>query len=476
MNPDVVLVNPNRMQPPIAPLALDYLAEALENAGLAVGLLDLCFSEDPDREIENYFRGNEPRLIGVTVRNTDDVYFVSQDFCLDKYAAVIDATRRCSDAPIVLGGAGYSVFPEAILDYLGLDLGIWGEGEDALPLLAKRIRSGEDLSGVPALVHRGRDGVLRRNPARRSRLDKIPALRRTAVDNARYFQEGGQIGIEAKRGCGQLCHYCADIVGKGPLVTRPARVVVEEMRGLLDRGIDHFHFCDSEFNLPASHACEVCRELICLGLGGKLRWYAYCSPVPFSKELAEAFLKAGCAGINFGADSGSDAMLRRLGRNFTAADVEATARICREEGLNFMYDLLLGGPGETRDSLKETIDLMKRISPARVGVSLGVRLFPGTRLMAEVQAEGLLMSNPNVRGRVTGNPSLLAPIFYLADDLAPDGESYLAGLIGEDQRFFFASSQAGHESYNYNDNSVLVQAIKNGERGAYWDILRRLKG
>ncbi len=470
----VLLVNPNRMKPATAPLALDCLGEALQKEGFRVDVLDLCFSEEPVRDVDGYFISKQPELVAVTIRNTDDVYFASQDFCLEKYREIIDHIQERSDAPIVLGGSGFSIMPEAILDYYGLDLGVWGEGEYALPLLAKTLAAGGDLSAVPGLVYRAGDGF-RRNAATYVDLSKQPPPRRDVVDNVRYFSEGGMVGIESKRGCPQPCIYCADPLGKGSTVRlRSPASVAEEMKLLLDKGIDHFHFCGSEFNLPATHAAEVCAEIIKRGLGGRVRWYAYASPVPFSAYLARLFVNAGCAGVDFGADSGSERMLRSLGRHFSVEDLTRTARLCHDYGLVFMYDLLLGGPGETRDSVKETIDLMKRLSPHRVGVSLGVRLFSGTKLAAQVMADGPPVGNPNLKGRVVGNESLLAPIFYLSADLGLDAESYVESLIGGDERFLFVSSEAGAANYNYNDNSILVQAIKDGYRGAYWDILRRL--
>ncbi|MBI4331446.1 MAG: radical SAM protein [Chloroflexi bacterium] len=472
----VLLVNPNRMRPPIAPLALDYLGEALRRSGFDVDVLDLCLTEDPAAVIDRYFASGDPLLVAVTIRNTDDVYYVSQDFCLEKYREIISHVCRVSDAPVVLGGCGYSIFPEAILDYFDLNLGVWGEGEIALPALARQIATHGDLSEVPGLVYSAkRSGGFCRNPPVPVDLSRSGPLPRDTVDNERYFREGGQLGVETKRGCPNRCAYCADPLGKAGLSLRPPAAVAAEIAGLADRGIDHLHFCDSEFNLPAAHAAGVCSEIINLGQGDRVRWYAYCSPAPFTDELAALCATAGCAGLNFGADSGSDAMLRQLGRDFTREDLARTAETCRRHGIVFMYDLLLGGPGETRDSLKETVDLMKRLSPDRVGVSLGVRLFPGTRLGDRALAEGPLAANPGVRGKVSANSKLLAPVFYLSPELGWDAEAYLAGLIGADERFFFASREAGEANYNYNDNSVLVQAIKDGYRGAYWDILRRLK-
>jgi radical SAM superfamily enzyme YgiQ (UPF0313 family) len=220
------------------------------------------------------------------------------------------------------------------------------------------------------------------------------------------------------------------------------------------------------------HARSICREIIDRDLGTRLRWYAYCSPIPFDEELARLFLQSGCAGINFGADSASDRILQTLGRDYTGEDVARTADICRRSGLVFMYDLLLGGPGETRDSLKETIEAMKRMSPQRVGASLGVRVYPGTKLAKTILQQGLVETNPNLHGEK--NESFLAPVFYLSSELGEDASRYLEGLIGGDERFLFMARDISNSNYNYNDNSVLVEAIRDGYRGAFWDILRRL--
>jgi radical SAM superfamily enzyme YgiQ (UPF0313 family) len=167
-------------------------------------------------------------------------------------------------------------------------------------------------------------------------------------------------------------------------------------------------------------------------------------------------------------------MLRRLGREFSVADLSRTAEVCHQEGIVFMYDLLLGGPGETRESMRETIEIMKRLSPDRVGTALGVRICSQTKMAALVQKQGPLNENPNLHGTIAGNDNFFKPIFYLSASLGPDAPEYLSRLIGRDERFFFVSPSEAERNYNYNDNTVLVNAIKAGYRGAFWDILRRL--
>ena len=471
----ILLVNPNQMKPPVAPLALDYLASALSESGFEVDLLDLCFcqnSEDFTPEIDRYFALNSVFAIAITLRNTDDTCFATQDFFVPRIKEIIDSIRAHSSAPLIMGGSGFSTMPEAILQYCSLDMGIWGEGEYSLPLLLTKMAGREGYHGVPGLVYRVAKGY-RRNPPEYLDLKNMASPQRNAVDNRRYFLEGGMGNIEAKRGCPKRCIYCADPLAKGRTVRqRSPKSVVDEIDVLLRMGIDHFHFCDSEFNFPASHAEEVCLEIVNRGLGSKIRWYAYCSPAPFNEELATLFPKAGCAGINFGVDSANDRMLRTLDRDFTVEDIVHTAQLCQRHGIIFMYDLLLGGPGETKDTLLETITMMKRLSPSRVGASLGVRILPETRLAEMVHKQGPVDLNPNIRG--AGDDKFFAPVFFLSSSIGEDAPEYLASLVGDDERFFFMSGEAADRNYNYNDNIVLTSAIRDGYRGAFWDILRRL--
>ena len=468
----VLLVNPNRMKPPVAPIALDYLASALADRGLDVDLLDLCFGDDYAADIERYFHRKYADVVAFSIRNTDDTSLATRDFFIPLFKQMLDCLRAHSDPTIVLGGSGFSIMPEAILDYCGLDLGIWGEGEYALPLLVERIPAGEDYSDVPGLVYRSKDGS-HLTPPLYTDLEAAPTPRRTFVDNRRYFAEGGMGGIESKRGCPKRCTYCADPLGKsGRTRLRTPASVADEVEALLDMGIDHLHLCDSEFNFPPDHAAAVCREIVRRGLGSKLRWYAYCSPVPFTGELADLFEQAGCAGINFGVDSADGRMLRSLGRDFDPKDVERTAKICRDKGIIFMYDLLLGAPGETRESLRHTIDTMKRLEPHRVGANLGVRLWPGTTLAEAIREQGRLDRNPGIHG--TPGDDLFAPVFFISPELGGNPFSYLSDVIGGDRRFLFMSGDAAGQNYNYNDNTLLANAIRDGYRGAFWDILRRI--
>ena len=467
----ILLINPNKMKPAIAPIALDYLGHALKKKGYHVDLLDVSFSPDMDADISRYFSHSSPAVVGITVRNVDDSYYLSQDFFVPEIKNWVQKIRKLTNAPIVLGGIGFSIVPERVMEYSGADFGIRGEGEFSFPELVEKIITGANCSDIPGLIYRSEDGIMS-NSRKFVNLDLLSDCKREFVDNERYFREGGMGSIETKRGCEENCIYCPEPSAKGRKyrLRRPEHVV-DEIQSLLQRGITHFHTCDSEFNLPDDHAGMICQEIIKRGLGEKIRWYAYASPMPFSEELMRLMKEAGCAGIDFGVDSGNDEILKNLGRKHREKDVIELAKLCHKYDMTFMYDLLLGGPGETRDTLKETIELMKEVKPSRVGVSIGVRVYPRTALGKAVQKDGVSENNPDLYGILNDNDDFFRPVFYISSSIGAEIHSYVSELVGGDDRFFVGSQEDITENYNYNDNSILVEAIKDGARGAFWAIL-----
>lgn len=480
----VALVNTNLIQPPIAPIGLDYVAEALHAAGHEPRILDLCWEADWESAVEAFFSRDSYALVGLSLRNTDDCMYPSRTSFLPEFTAMAAAVRQRTDGAMVIGGCGFSIMPEEVLGLCQADAGVWAEGEFCLPDVASRIERGEAWDGVGGLIIR-REGQWKRLPPKLRALDELPAMTRAWLDNDRYFERGGQIGFETRRGCPGQCTYCADPVAKGHHSRlRPPMAVADEIEQLLKRGIDHFHTCDAEFNIPSSHATAVCEELGRRGVGDRSRWYAYCAPTPFSPELARCMRQAGCVGVNFGTDSGDPGMLQRLRRTHTADDIRQAARWCREAGQAVMLDLLLGAPGETEASIRTTIELMKEIGPDRVGVALGVRVYPGTEVARQVAAG-------DGRGCIGGSDAF-DPLFFIDPAVKEGAAELAASLIQGDERFFFESPSAATtpaetgddpdsgvdsgeaiRSYNYSANQPLLDALENGYRGAYWDILRR---
>jgi len=471
----IVLVNPNPMKPPVTPVSLDYLGSACRNAGIEVDLID-CSVESEWRKKLSHVLAERPILVGVTIRNIDDSYFASRDFSLRRIMQVFEEIKRSTEAPICLGGVGFSIFPFETLEFCDVPYGICGDGEDGLVKLVIALKAKAGLETVPGLVWRD-GGKYRKNAIMPGSLEKMDLASRSLIDNGYYLENGGQVGFETKRGCSLNCPYCPEphIRGKDVRVRNPLNVV-EELTNLYNRGINIFHTCDSEFNCPYSHAVLVSKAIINAGLGNKIKWYAYCSPEYFTDELAYLMRQAGCVGIDFGADHGDNKMLHRLGHSYTSDDLIRIREICLKHNIICMFDLLLGSPGETKESIETTIRLMKKIKPDRVGISLGIRLYPVTRLGQKIleKSKGSLSDNPSLFGDLKDNESWLRPIYFCDASLGEDVEDWLCGIVGDDPRFLLGRRSDANQNYNYNDNPELTEAIKGGHRGAYWDILRRV--
>jgi radical SAM superfamily enzyme YgiQ (UPF0313 family) len=264
---------------------------------------------------------------------------------------------------------------------------------------------------------------------------------------------------------------------------RSPNEVAEEVECLLRQGIDVLHLCDAEFNLPPDHARSVCAELIRRDLGSRCRWYAYVAVVPFDAELARSMAQAGCVGINFASDSASAAMLSVYGQPHRQEDLRAAIRHCREQGIAVMCDLLLGGPGETVETITESIRFFQHAGPDCVGTALGLRLYGRTRIAARIAQEGPWETNPSIRRHYAGPVDLLRPTFYISSSLGDRPARLVRDLIAGDQRFFepeehepCAETRGQQGDHNYHANRALAEAIDGGARGAYWDILRKLRG
>ena len=475
----VLFLNPNRISPPVAPLAVDYLAEALETHAIPCRVLDLCLDAPPGESVSPSFLASHAsqdlKAVLITVRNLDDAYYASRVSFLPETRALVRTVKETFQKPVIVGGSGFSVAPEAILAELGADLGVQGAAELDLIRLLQALERSEPPAGLPGVLQRDDTGVPASPPSPPTLEEDVYSARRF-VRNRDYFLRGGAAGLETKRGCPEPCRYCVDPASKGRRVfTKPLATLLKEIRSLLDQGVNVFHLCDSEFNVPHEHAVAVCDAIRAEGLADRIRWYTYAAPQGFREDLAHAMAGAGCAGINFGVDHCRAEILEALGRRHTAQDLERAAEAYHRAGIPFLFDLLLGGPGETRETLREAVELCRHLRVPRVGVNVGIRVYPGTELAHQVKEQGPLADNPDLEGCLEGNPDLLYPVFYRSHLLGNGWEGHLESLVHGDPRYFLPRTSDGNANYNYNENLVLVEALNQGHRGAFWDILRRIQ-
>ena len=266
MKRGILLVNTNVARPPISPVGLEYVAEALVEAGAPLHVLDLSFETDWKASLQRELDANAPLAVGLSVRNTDDCSFASGKSFLPWISEVVTEVKKSTAVPVFLGGIGFSILPEATLQATRADFGIEGDGEEALVALTGSLIRGEDFTHLPGMVYWRNGGVVR-NPRAVVDLNRLPVPRRRIFDNQRYQKLGAMVGVETKRGCPQNCIYCPEPAAKGSKVRlRPPEIVVRELQDLLEQGVSWFYLCDSEFNLPPQHARDICRAISEKGL------------------------------------------------------------------------------------------------------------------------------------------------------------------------------------------------------------------
>ena len=326
--------------------------------------LDLCFKEQPFEALARGVRAFEPDVVALGMRNIQNADYSGISNTLDYYAELIGTIRTVTEVPIVLGGSGFSVMPAELMERLRPDYGISGEAEEAFPALLEALERGEGFDGIGNL-HHFEDGkpVSNRPPSSFLDMNTLPPADRSLVD-PRYYERYGIESLQTKRGCPLRCDYCTYPIIEGRVGrVREPRAVVNELFMIIEQqpGTTHIFVVDSVFNLPKGHAKAVCREMIDRSV--TMPWTCYANPLGFDAELAELLARAGCAGMEVGADSGSDEILARLRKGFTTEKIRNLHQLAKQAGIPDCHTFILGTPGETFDDVLRTLDFIVDLDP-----------------------------------------------------------------------------------------------------------------
>lgn len=399
----LISANTERLNMPTLPLGLACVAAATQKAGHDVAMVDLLTEKDAKSGLKKIFEGFRPDLIGISVRNIDDQNMENPRFLLEPVREIVAHCRSLSEATIVLGGAGYSIFPEGALSFLGADMGIQGEGEVIFPALIDRIERGASLFGLPGLYLPGL-GLSRERKFSKN-LDRLP------LPNADLWATPSQkdelwIPVQTRRGCSLSCSYCSTGSIEGRRLRRHSpEVIIEWITRCREAGVHQFYFVDNTFNLPSSYAKEICRQLIEQDLN--IKWWSILYPKHADKELVASMARAGCEQVSIGFESGSERILKKMNKRFTLEEVRQISEMLLGEGIRRMGFLLLGGPGETKASVEESLAFADSLQLEALKITAGVRIYPHTSLAEKALEEGMIASDD----------PLLFPRFYLAKGL-----------------------------------------------------------
>jgi len=396
----VLLVYSNRTRELILPppIGLSYVATATRRAGHAVRFLDLLTAPDPQAALRDALSEFRPEAVGISVRNIDNLVCQRLRSHFDVLAQFIGLIRAATGGrvPIVLGGPAISILGTAALRHVDADYAVRGEGEITFPALLAALEAGREPSDIPGVCTR--DGAVARDSAP-ARLPTFGASgMQDWIDWTRYRRHGGTFAIQTKRGCPMPCNYCTypDIEGR-KFRRRAVEDVVDEIEAV-QRTIAPrtFEFVDSTFNLPEAHALGICEEILRRGLKVNLTTMGI-NPCHTSAALFTLMKRAGFNSMMITPEAGNDAMLRNLDKGFDMQAVRRTAALARASGLHSTWFFMLGGPGETRATVNETLRFVERELHDRNFLSVfmtGIRMLPGTRLAHAHAAPGTDLAQP----------------------------------------------------------------------------------
>jgi len=429
----VLFISPNRLRLIVPPLPLG-LASVIAAVGAdhAFRVVDFMFETDPRGKLLSLLKEFQPEIIALGLRNVDNQDSRYPVFFFPEIKNLLDWLRQHYQGPIALGGGAFSILPREFMDYLGADFGIVGDGELSFRALLEAYPQGE-FNRVPGLIWK-QHGQWQCNPPEPVLdLDQLPdpALEyftpiqyHEAVGNAKL---AGMITLQSRRGCPMNCIYCTTPLIEGRrLRTRSPEKVAAFMAYCHDRWhLTRFYFIDNIFNYPLDYARQLCRAVKNLNL--PVQWSCIINPAFPDAELFHLIRKAGGYRVQVGNESGSDLVLTNLGKGYGRGQVENTLQLLEQAGLAYSCFLLFGGPGETPETVKESVALLEKYQPQMVNLTVGIRIYPGATIYRQALAEGVISKTDN----------LLWPYFYLSPAIADWIWDYLPEITARHPNWIF---------------------------------------
>jgi lipid biosynthesis B12-binding/radical SAM protein len=430
---------------PTYPLGLSMIASALTNAGHEVCQVDFLEKKNSLEALAQEIRTFGPELIGISIRNIDNVNLVSEQYYIGVVKDIVKKIREVSAAKIILGGAGFSLVPDLILRETEADYGIVGEGEvlivDFAGNAAKGIYPEERLIHAPT----GLSGTA------------IPSALYDERLMSYYLQSGHIAAVQTKRGCTHKCVYCSYPLLEGTQIRkRDAGQVVDDIEALRDKhNAKYIFFVDSVFNDDEGAYLEIMEEMIRRKVSTP--WTGFFQPLGLNDEIMEMMRQTGLVAAEIGSDAACDITLRKMGKRFTFQDIVRCNDLFVKHKVAVSHFYMFGGPGETRETVFEGIENIKGLKGCVVFIFMGIRLLPNTPLARIAVQENLISSDQE----------MLKPLYYLSPATEREWlEETLTKAFADVRHCIFPSDAF---------DSITRVLHKTGYTGTLWDMLLKKK-
>ena len=394
------------------PLGIASLAAALRAEGFDVSMADL--HDAGWDEVAELLAGSGADVVGIS-------FFTFGRVNAMRTASLTRRILPC--ATVIAGGPHATFFPDQVLSGGCVDVVVIGEGESAIVDLATALESGADFRNVPGIAYRqGQTILTSAHRAWTEDLDAFPFPSYGSFDLSQYKSPEipscyqGLIGthVITSRGCPFTCRFCSvNRFFNGRWAFRSPRNVVDELEALVDSfGVRHVYFSDDLFTLRPERAIGICREILDRRLD--LVWMAETRVDCVDGELLGWMRRAGCYRVYYGVESGSPKILQAINKRFTVRQVADAFEMTHRAGIEPCCFLMVGNPGETPETIAQTVGLVNAIRPATMPVIGITTILPGTDLYELSKHQGLISDD-----------------YWLTDEAPPlyTGEYDIDGLI-----------------------------------------------
>ncbi len=359
---------------PAPPLGVTYVAAAFETAGAKVRIFDYIVSGYSPEKLRDQIDDFKPDVLGATS--------VTMNF--PKAAEIVSEAKRYMPSLITMMGGPHVSFTaeRSLREYPGIDLIVIGEGEKTIAEMTACGLEHDKMEGIKGIAYRN-DGMILVNELRPfiEDIDTLPLPARHLLPLSRYQALGFPISIITSRGCPYSCIFCQGRKMVGNRVRkRTPSFIVDEIEQIVSYGIDRINIADDLFVSSPKRVKEVCEEIIRRGL--RFTWSAFARVNTVDKETLLLMRETGCDSISFGVETGNKEMIKRIKKRITLDQVRRAVSLCREAGIIPHTSFIVGLPGESPETLRETGEFA-----AGLGSLYGYHLlapFPGTTVREDV--------------------------------------------------------------------------------------------
>jgi len=393
----VLLINPNfkriigktdRISPILPPIGLAYLAAVLKKELIKVKILDSNALELNEKQIIDEINNYNPEIIGIGAVTTT----ICKSFNLAKVIK-----KRFPKIKIVFGGPHPTSLPEESIKKKFIDFVVIGEGEETTVELVKELMKNgkKNFRKIKGLVYEENKKIIN-NGIRRNieNLDELPfpAIELLPLDKYKSADSKHKkfMALLTSRGCYGRCTYCNKKVFGDVCHMRSAENIVKEIEFLIKKyDYNEFHILDDLFTNDRKRVVKFCNLVIKkkLNISWKCGNGIRVGTVDF--ELLKLMKKAGCYSLSYGIESGNQDVLNKMRKGQTLKQCENAVKWTKKAKITCFGFFMLGGIGETEETMQQTIDFAKKLNPDIALFSI-LTPYPGTVVKNTIEKEGKL--------------------------------------------------------------------------------------